>query len=153
MRDNGAFPVPASRRTDDEHICGVFSQKLATHLAGLGWIGKSYLLVTPEHGPRVHGVTLLTDAPLLPASTPMEQKCGACPECVDICPRHAFNGRIFYKEEPGSAFRCCGLRPVSQGDGEEKERCGLRLVPVYLPTWEKIRIRDSSISTNTVFSD
>jgi epoxyqueuosine reductase len=103
MRDNGAFPVPASRRTDDEHICGVFSQKLATHLAGLGWIGKSCLLVTPEYGPRVHWVTVLTDAPLLPASTPMEQKCGACPACVDICPRHAFNGRIFYKEEPREA--------------------------------------------------
>ena len=51
----GAFPVPASKRTDDEHICGIFSQKLAAHLAGLGWIGKSCLLVTPNHGPGSGG--------------------------------------------------------------------------------------------------
>src|SRR5674476_654700 len=43
-----AFPVPASKRTSDENICGIFSQKLAAHLAGLGWIGKSCLLITPD---------------------------------------------------------------------------------------------------------
>ena len=37
----GGFPVPASKRTDDEHICGVFSRKATAHMAGLGWIGKS----------------------------------------------------------------------------------------------------------------
>ena len=35
-----AFPIPASKRTDDDHISGIFSHKLAAHLAGLGWIGK-----------------------------------------------------------------------------------------------------------------
>ena len=49
---HNAFPVPASKRTSDENICGIFSQKLAAHLAGLGWIGKSCLLITPDHGPR-----------------------------------------------------------------------------------------------------
>ncbi len=82
----GAFPVPASKRTDDEHICGVFSQKLAAHLAGLGWIGKSCLLVTPDHGPRVRWVTVLTDTPLKPTGFPMEPRCGKCTACVDICP-------------------------------------------------------------------
>ncbi len=51
----GAFPIPASKRTSDEHICGVFSQKLAAHLAGLGWIGKSCLLVTRITGPGSAG--------------------------------------------------------------------------------------------------
>src|SRR5665647_251183 len=59
-----AFPVPASKRTSDENICGIFSQKLAAHLAGLGWIGKSCLLITADHGPRVRWVSILTDAPL-----------------------------------------------------------------------------------------
>lgn len=35
-----AYPVPASKRADDERICAIFSHKLAAHLAGLGWIGK-----------------------------------------------------------------------------------------------------------------
>ena len=95
-----AFPVPASKRTDDEHISGIFSQKLAAHLAGLGWIGKSCLLITPDHGPRVRWVTILTNAPLNPTGTPMEQKCGTCTACVDICPPHAFTGRPFHPNEP-----------------------------------------------------
>ena len=99
----GAFPVPAAKRTDDEHICGVFSQKCAAHLAGLGWIGKSCLLVTPDHGPRVRWVTVLTDAPLVPTGPPMEQRCGKCTACVDICPQHAFTGRPFAADEPREA--------------------------------------------------
>ena len=100
---HSAFPVPASRRTDDDHICGIFSQKLAAHLAGLGWIGKSCLLITPDHGPRVRWVSILTDAPLLPTGSPVEQQCGACTACMDICPQHAFTGRPFHRNEPRDA--------------------------------------------------
>lgn len=99
----GAFPVPASKRTDDEHISGIFSQKLAAHLAGLGWIGKSCLLITPSHGPRVRWVTVLTDAPLLATGSPLEPRCGKCTECVDICPVGAFTGRGFSPNEPREA--------------------------------------------------
>jgi len=66
-----AFPVPASLRTDDVRICGPFPHKLAAHLAGLGWIGKNCLLITPDHGPRVRWVTVLTDAPLEPTGSPI----------------------------------------------------------------------------------
>ena len=98
-----ALPIPASKRASEELIAGVFSQKLAAHLAGLGWIGKSCLLVTPDHGPRVRWVTVLTDAPLVPTGKPMEQRCGKCTECVDICPVHAFTGRPFHEDEPREA--------------------------------------------------
>ncbi|MFA4877151.1 MAG: 4Fe-4S double cluster binding domain-containing protein [Methanoregula sp.] len=98
-----AFPVPASKRTNDEHISGIFSQKLGAHLAGLGWIGKSCLLVTPDHGPRVRWVTILTDAPLCPTGSPMEPRCGECTACVDICPVQAFSGRPFSPDEPREA--------------------------------------------------
>lgn len=95
-----AYPVPASERYDDERICAVFSHKLAANLAGLGWIGKSCLLVTPEAGPRVRWVTVLTDAPLKATGKPIEVQCGDCQNCVDICPPKAFTGRSFKKEEP-----------------------------------------------------
>jgi epoxyqueuosine reductase len=99
----GAFPVPASKRTDDEQISGIFSQKLAAHLAGLGWIGKSCLLITPSHGPRVRWVTVLTDAPLLSTGSPLEPRCGKCTACIDICPAGAFTGRGFSPDEPREA--------------------------------------------------
>jgi epoxyqueuosine reductase QueG len=98
-----ALPVPASKRASDEKIAGIFSQKLAAHLAGLGWIGKSCLLVTPDHGPRVRWIAVLTDTPLVPTGTPMEPRCGKCTECVDICPVHAFTGRPFHADEPREA--------------------------------------------------
>lgn len=97
-----AFPVPTAERVDDERICAIFSQKLAAHLAGLGWIGKSCLLVTPEAGPRVRFTSVLTDAPLK-AGKPMETRCGDCTECVDSCPMHAFSGRNFDPAEPREA--------------------------------------------------
>jgi epoxyqueuosine reductase QueG len=98
-----ALPVPASKRSSDEKIAGVFSQKLAAHRAGLGWIGKSCLLITHDHGPRVRWIAVLTDAPLVPTGTPMESRCGECTACVDICPVHAFTGRTFQEDEPREA--------------------------------------------------
>jgi len=97
-----AFPVPASQTVDMERCYGAFSHKLAAHLAGLGWIGKSCLLVTPEVGPRVRWASILTDAPLTPGQ-PLAERCGECVECVQACPAHAFSGRNFRAEEPREA--------------------------------------------------
>jgi epoxyqueuosine reductase QueG len=91
-----AFIVPSSQTVDIPRLAGVFSQKLAAHLAGLGWIGKSALLITPEHGPRVRWGTVLTDAPL-EAAIPMDEMCHDCSACVKACPAHAFTGQAFDK--------------------------------------------------------
>jgi epoxyqueuosine reductase QueG len=98
-----ALAVPASERYDNERICAVFSHKLAAHLAGLGWIGKSCLFVTPEAGPRVRWATVLTDAPLKITGVPIESKCVDCNECVEICPVNAFTGETFRENEPREA--------------------------------------------------
>jgi epoxyqueuosine reductase len=97
-----AWPMSASGRFSDEKICALFSHKMAAHLAGLGWIGKSCLLVTPESGPRVRWITVLTDAPL-PPGKPLGQRCDDCRECVDMCPVKAFTGRNFVDGEPREA--------------------------------------------------
>ena len=96
-----AFVVPASQTLDRTKLIGVFSHKLAAHLAGLGWIGKSALLITPEHGPRVRWGTVLTDAPL-ETGTPMDEMCRDCDECVKGCPAHAFTGQAFDQPRPRS---------------------------------------------------
>ena len=97
-----SFPIAASQAVDNERYYALFSHKLAAHLAGLGWIGKSCLLVTPEVGPRVRWASILTDAPLA-AGQPMAQQCGACMECIKACPAHAFTGRNFQADEPREA--------------------------------------------------
>jgi epoxyqueuosine reductase len=94
-----ALPLPASKRVDDARICAAFSHKLAAHLAGLGWIGKNCLLVTPEVGPRARWVTVLTAAPFAATGRPLPDKCGKCVECVKICPVEAFTGRNFIETE------------------------------------------------------
>jgi epoxyqueuosine reductase len=96
-----AFVVPSSQTLDRTRLISVFSHKLAAHLAGLGWIGKSALLVTPKHGPRVRWGTVLTDAPL-EAGTPLDEMCRDCDECVKSCPAHAFTGQAFDKPRPRS---------------------------------------------------
>lgn len=71
--------------------------KTMARLAGLGWIGKSCLLVTPQYGPAVRISTLLTDAPL-PCATPIaESRCGSCMQCANACPGHAIKGVLWHE--------------------------------------------------------
>jgi epoxyqueuosine reductase QueG len=95
-----ALPVPASQTVDEERLRGIFSHKMAAHLAGLGWIGRSCMLITPQVGPRVRWATVLTDAPLATTGGPMEQRCGTCRDCVEICPAHAYTGEPYRLGEP-----------------------------------------------------
>lgn len=94
------LPVPTSQTVDTVRLRGSFSNKLAAHLAGLGWVGKSCLLVTSEAGPRVRWASLLTAAPLSPDEATHEDGCGECQVCVEACPAAAFTGRPFRAEEP-----------------------------------------------------
>jgi epoxyqueuosine reductase len=89
-----ALPVPTTQTVDAARYTGLFSQKLAAHLAGLGWIGKSCLLITPDHGPRVRWVSVLTGAPLAPGA-PMEERCRSCKLCVESYTQHHQIARTF----------------------------------------------------------
>jgi epoxyqueuosine reductase len=127
---HSAFPAPSSERVDDERICASFSHKLAARLCGFGWIGKSCLLITPDHGPRVRWVTVLTDAPLEPTGRPIEERCGDCKKCVDICPVKAFTGRSFKigeaREARYDAKKCDRYCHAMESNGQLKV-CGLCL--------------------------
>lgn len=110
-----AYPVPASSMLNNGRLEGAFSHKVAANLAGLGWIGKSCLLVTPEYGPRVRLATVLTDAPL-EANKPMGNRCGDCRRCVDVCPVKAITGAPFDPSEPRDArFRASLCDQYTEG--------------------------------------
>ncbi len=72
------------------------SHKMVATRAGLGWIGKTDLLVSRAFGPRLRLVSLLIDQEpdgLVGPVRPIEQsRCGTCTICVDQCPAQAANG-------------------------------------------------------------
>lgn len=86
-----ALPVPASQTLDREKWLGAISHKAIARMAGLGWQGKSLLLITPEFGPRVRLATVLTDAQVV-ADSPITNCCGECTACRDACPAGAIKG-------------------------------------------------------------
>ncbi len=74
---------------DDWCDVPVFAHKTAATRAGLGWIGKTALFVSPVFGPRVRLATVFTDLDL-PLGVPVRKgRCGSCRRCVDACPAHA----------------------------------------------------------------
>lgn len=83
-----ALAVPASQLVGKDPLRGHVSHKLLGWAAGIGFIGRSTLLVNPRYGARVRYVSVLTTAPL-PADRPCEGDCGSCRECVPACPAGA----------------------------------------------------------------
>jgi epoxyqueuosine reductase QueG len=58
------LPMSMIEELGDPRIFHAFSPELVANIAGLGYIGKNGLLITPEVGSRVLWGTLLTNAPL-----------------------------------------------------------------------------------------
>jgi epoxyqueuosine reductase QueG len=82
------MPIPASQITNARLHKGAISHKAIAAIAGLGWIGRSQLLVNPKLGPRLRLASILTDMPLQPGK-PVRNRCGECEACVKACPTHA----------------------------------------------------------------
>ena len=77
------------------------SLKHAAELAGIGTIGKNYLLANPEHGNLLWFSAVLTDAELIPDKKSESVICENCNKCVEICPQKALgeNPEAFDKKK------------------------------------------------------
>ena len=59
--------------------------------SGLGWRGKHTLLLSREAGSMFFLGEIYTDLPL-PVDNPIDNHCGTCTKCIDICPTKAIIG-------------------------------------------------------------
>src|SRR4030042_887351 len=96
-----SLPTPNAQHTGLGHPVmaapmGFFSQRHAAVRAGLGEFGLSGLVVTPQYGPRVRYVSVITEAelepdPLLAEKVCLRGKCGgeAGPACQQKCANKA----------------------------------------------------------------
>ena len=56
--------------------------------AGIGFLAKSAMVISPTHGPYLQLAELLTDEEL-PPDPPAAGSCGTCTACLDACPTQA----------------------------------------------------------------
>jgi epoxyqueuosine reductase len=109
-----------------------FSHKMAATRAGLGWIGKTDLLVSEKFGPRIRLATVLTNHRFDNLGIPItESRCGKCNICVEACPSQAASGKLWNihvdRDEYYDAFKCRDMcRKLSQERLDKKiSLCGI----------------------------
>jgi epoxyqueuosine reductase QueG len=70
-----------------QYAAGDLSHKHAAVAAGLGVLGKSTLLITPQFGNRINLVSIITDLEIDPNDVITTPLCPPnCHLCIDACP-------------------------------------------------------------------
>ncbi|KRN21704.1 (Fe-S)-binding protein [Secundilactobacillus similis DSM 23365 = JCM 2765] len=90
--------------------------------AGVGFIGKNGLLITPEFGSFVYLGEIVTNLELEP-DEPMACRCGDCTRCIDACPPRALmgNGQL-------NGQRCLSYQTQTKGQMPDEFRPLIRNV-------------------------
>ena len=119
-----ALPLPAAGcPMDARFLKAVFSYKHAAEAAGLGSIGRSSLLLTPDFGPRVRLAVCLTELPLEPRKITVFDVCGGCEICIDNCPSGALQMPQADESYTINKFACTAFRKASGGCSECMRLC------------------------------
>lgn len=113
LRRSGAQALAIEATTaklDQATLSERLPHKAVATRAGLGWIGKSALLITPQFGPAVRLGSVLTDADFQTGEPVNTSNCGKCRQCVDKCPAQAIVGANWElgtaRESIYDAFAC-----------------------------------------------
>lgn len=125
-----AHAQTTSRIMNDKTYYNDVPHKTVATRAGLGWIGKNCLLVTPEYGSAIRISSILTDAPLEPEAAKTQSECGSCNLCVDACPVTALTGETWEAGMPREMLldaATCDLQfleRMKKETGLDKGLCG-----------------------------
>jgi ribosomal protein S18 acetylase RimI-like enzyme len=121
---------PTTAHLDERTLSMPIQHKTIATRAGLGWIGKSALLITKEYGPAVRLSSVLTDAEFTTGDPVDASGCGDCHCCVDCCPAGAIAGCHWrvgaLRETLYNAFACrdCAVGLAGQ-QGIDATICGI----------------------------
>lgn len=105
-----------------------YNQKALATISGIGWIGKSSLLITKEFGPRIRLGTFFTDMELLTEKPIQRSCCSDCDICVKACPVGAINyldWDIKNNKKLINKEICIGYLENNLKDKKRREFCGL----------------------------
>jgi len=116
----------------DEDYRTVLPHKTVATLAGLGWIGKCAMLVTPEVGSALRLTVVLTNAPLDCGTPVTKSMCDPnCTVCADVCPGWAPLGGLWEVGVDRDAFfnaqacRSAARAHAKAALGIDETLCGL----------------------------
>lgn len=106
IKDKGynAIGQTSTYVTEDDNLTTALPHKTVATRAGLGWIGKNALLVTPEYGSAIRISSVITDMPLAVDKPINESQCGSCTNCTKSCPASAVKGQLWTKTLPREAL-------------------------------------------------
>jgi epoxyqueuosine reductase QueG len=91
-------------RDGRKELWGHISLKHAAEIAGLGVIGKNYLLTNPQYGNLLWFSAVLTDAKLMPDEKIKSNMCDNCNKCIEACPVGALDNLASFKKKECSKF-------------------------------------------------
>lgn len=78
-----------------KHLRYHTSHKMVATRAGIGWIGKTDLLISHRFGPRIRLASILTNCEIEGGNSIVESQCDQCNVCVVKCPAQAANGKLW----------------------------------------------------------
>jgi O-acetylhomoserine (thiol)-lyase len=119
-----------------------FSQVIAAKFAGLGTIGANHCLLTPDYGPRVRFVSVITDAEIASDSLMEKELCNKCGACTRACPVNVFTANHNAPVALMDQYRCaryhqflrnslrypCGVCTVACPVGKDRQLYGGKAV-------------------------